>query len=122
MVDALPSYRGGEGAGFRVHSEASKDGARKVNPKRLTLCDQYYTLILDSQHRGMSGENIAAIVERDPYLIRPRLTDLKNQGKIVVKVDERRPGYYGVDNTVWIAACFAPKADAGQGDLFGVAA
>jgi hypothetical protein len=122
MADDLPSYRDGEGAGFRAHSEASKDGARMVNPKRLTLCDEYYELILDTRYAGMSAEGIATIVERQPYLIRPRLTDLKNQGKIVVKVDERRPGYCGVDTTVWIAACFAPKAYTGQGDLFGEAA
>lgn len=122
MNNDLPRYRDGEGAGFRPHSEASKDGARMVNPKRLTLCDEYHELILAAGRAGMSGEDIAAIVDRDPYLIRPRLTDLKNQGKIVAKVDERRPGYYGVDNTVWIAACFAPKAYTGQGDLFGAEA
>ena len=122
MRDDLPSCRDGKGAGFRRHSPASRDGARKVNPKRKTLCDEYYDLILAAGRAGMSGEDIAAIVDREPYLIRPRLTDLKNARRIVAKRDERRAGYYGVDNTVWIAACFAPKADVEQGDLFGEAA
>lgn len=89
----------------------------------MTLCDEYYALIVGSGRIGMSGENIAAIVDREPYLIRPRLTDLKNIGRIVAKTDERRPGNYGVDNTVWIASCFAPKPvdESGQGDLFGQA-
>jgi hypothetical protein len=117
-LDDLPSYRGGEGAGFRPHSPASMDGARLVNPKRLTLCERYYQLILQSGQRGMSAEDIAAIVEREPYLIRPRLTDLKNVGRVVAKADERRAGHYGVDNTVWIAACFGPKTSSEQGDLF----
>lgn len=122
MRDDLPNYRDGEGAGFRRHSPASRDGARKVNPKRKTLCDEYYDLILQAGPKGMSGEDIAAIVEREPYLIRPRLTDLKNAGRIVEKADERRPGYYGVNNTVWIASCFVPRAEGEQGDLFGEAA
>lgn len=122
MRDDLPSYRDGKGAGFRRHSPASRDGARKVNPKRKTLCDEYYELILAAGRTGMSGEDIAAIVDREPYLIRPRLTDLKNARRIVAKSGERRAGYYGVDNTVWIAACFASKTDVEQGDLFGEAA
>lgn len=118
----LPSYRDGEGAGYRRNSEASQDGARMVNPKRQTLCDRYYDLIVQSGRKGMSAEDIAAIVDSAPYLVRPRLTDLKNKGKVVVKADERRTGHYGVDNTVWIARCFAPHPQCDQADLFNEAA
>src|SRR3546814_20237067 len=47
-----PSYRDGEGAGFRQHSEASKDGARAANPKRPTKCDLYFALV---EPRGEIG-------------------------------------------------------------------
>lgn len=115
----LPEYP--EGAGFRRHSEASKQGARHINPKRPTLCATYYELVLEAGPSGITGDEIAERVDAEVYLVRPRLTDLKELGKIVSK-GERREGAHGVGTTVWIAACFAPEIDRPQGDLFDEAA
>lgn len=112
-----PSYRDGEGAGYRKHSEASKDGARAANPKRPTKCDQYFALIEARERQGMTADEIAGVSGDEEYLIRPRLTDLKNAGR-VVETGERRMGNRKIRNTVWIAKRFASQPDSGQGDLF----
>ena len=115
-----PSYRDGEGAGVRAHSEASKDGARAANPQRKNKCDRYFLLVEARSAAGITADEIAGETGDDEYLIRPRLTDLKNAGRIV-ETGERRMGNRNVRNTVWIASRFAPKPDDsdGQGDLFG---
>jgi hypothetical protein len=117
--DDLPQYP--EGAGFQPGSEASKDGARHINPHRPTLCATYYQIVLDAGVDGITGDEIAALVDGEAYLIRPRLTDLKELGRIASK-GERREGAHGVGVTIWVAACFAPKVDDPQGTLFGEAA
>ena len=119
MTDYLPDYPAG--AGFRRNSEASKDGARHINAKRPTLLATYYQMVLDAGPAGITGDEIAALIDGEAYLIRPRLTDLKELGRIVAK-GARREGAHGVGVTIWIAACFAPKEDQPQGDLFGEAA
>ena len=119
MTDDLPEYPAG--AGFRRGSEASEDGARHINAKRPTLLATYYQMVFDAGPGGITGDEIAAMVDGEAYLIRPRLTDLKELGKIVTK-GERREGAHGVAVTIWIAACYAPKVDQPQRDLFGEAA
>lgn len=115
----LPEYP--RGAGFQRGSEASREGARHINPKRPTLLATYYDIVLAAGPDGITGDEIAEMIEGEAYLVRPRLTDLKELGKIVSK-GERREGAHGVGVTIWIAACFAPEIDRPQRDLFDEAA
>jgi hypothetical protein len=115
----LPEYP--QGAGFQRNSEASKEGARHINARRPTLLAMYHELVLAAGPDGITGDEIAEMTEGEAYLVRPRLTDLKELGKIVSK-GERREGAHGVSVTIWVASCFAPEIDRPQGDLFDVAA
>jgi hypothetical protein len=123
--DDLPPYGKG-GAGYR-DDEASRDGARKVNRDgtRATQCDFAMAVV---ERAGPDGISSYGVYEtpggtfRDLSTCRARLSDLKAQGKIVKK-GERTPGEAGISVNLWIAARYAPPADADpQGDMFADAA
>lgn len=119
IVKDLPEYP--EGPGYQRGSAASFEGAIHIDAKRPTLCAAYYEMVLAAGPNGITGDEIAAKTDAEVYLIRPRLTDLKELGKIV-STGERREGAHGVGTTVWVAARYAPAADQPQGELFGEAA
>lgn len=117
----LPRYGNG-GAGYR-DDDASRDGARKVNRdgSRATQCDFALAVVDSVGANGISSYGVYETPDapfRDLSTCRARLSDLKAQGKIVKK-GERTPGDAGVSVNLWIAARFAPPADADpQGDMF----
>lgn len=119
--DDLPPYGKG-GAGYR-DDEASRDGARKVNRNgtRATQCDFALRIVESFGEAGVSAYGVYEADDapfRDLSTCRARLSDLKAQGKIVKK-GERTPGEAGISVNLWIAARYAPPADADpQGDMF----
>lgn len=119
--DDLPPYGKG-GAGYR-DDEASRDGARKVNRDGSckTQCAFALAVVEAAGPAGISAYGVYETEDapfRDLSTCRARLSNLQTEGKIAKK-GERTPGEAGISVNLWIAARYAPPADADpQGDMF----
>lgn len=117
--DDLPPYRD-TGLGYQQHSEASKDGARAVMPKKPTQDSKCLAFLHERAHTGATADEVSDATEIELYIIRARLAGLHKRHLIFG--DGRRDGRHGVRVTIWKHADFRPPADPdGQGDLFGEA-
>lgn len=119
----LPPYgKGGSAAGYR-DDEASRDGARKVNSDGSckTQCAFALAVVEAAGPAGISAYGVYETEDapfRDLSTCRARLSNLKTEGKIAKK-GERTPGEAGISVNLWVAARYAPPADADpQGDMF----
>ncbi len=62
-------------------------------------------MLLEGSVDGLIGSEIVAAIGRDPWVVRPRLTELKIEG-LVIKTKATRPGP-NVRERVWMAATIA---------------
>src|SRR3546814_17418097 len=113
------SYPGG--AGYR-DDEASRDGARKVNRdgSRVTQCAFVLAAVESAGPAGIDAYRIFNLPDAQfRYLstCRARMSDVKKQGKIVMK-GARPEGEAGVPANLWIAARSERLVENGQGALF----
>lgn len=116
--DDLPAYP--EGAGFQRGSEASKDGARAVNPKKPTQESLCLDFIKGRAHLGATGDDVAQATDIELYIVRARLAGLHKKGLIFGQ--GRRDGSHGVAVTIWKDAALRPPVPVEQPDMFDKAA
>jgi predicted ArsR family transcriptional regulator len=82
-------------AGFKEH-ETSLDAARKINVEHLRG-EVLFTLMA----RPQTADEVAGNIGRDVLAVRPRLSELRKQGKIE-PTGERRKNESGMSAHVWM--------------------
>lgn len=83
-----------------------REAYEKVKPKRPNRKDMILDVLTSGDPGGMTADEIGyrlveagKIPNNSPNFVRPRLTELKQDGK--VEVAGRRPGNSGCDVSVW---------------------
>ncbi len=84
----------------RHGEETSAAAATAIRPDARTIRASALAAICAAP-RGLTGSEVVAIVGRDPWVVRPRLTELKIAGEIV-KTASTRKGPRGAWEYVWI--------------------
>ncbi len=89
------------------HDEpTSKEAAQAIRSEARTIRAAVLSAVYASRH-GLIGSEVVTIVGRDPWVVRPRLTELKDAGYII-KTYQTRPGPSGRPECVWLT-CSAPQ-------------
>lgn len=83
-----------------------REAYEKVKPKRPSRKDMILDVLASGDPRGMTADEIGdclveagKISNNSPNFTRPRLTELKEEGKVTIV--GRRPGKSGCDVSVW---------------------
>ena len=85
------------------HDEpTSRAAAKRFKSDAKTIRTAVLAAVCGSM-RGLIGSEVVAIVGRDPWVVRPRLTELKDAGAII-KSQATRPGPSGIRERVWLPA------------------
>lgn len=84
-----------------------REAYNEIKPKRKTRKEMILKILTDGNHSGMTAEDIAqqllqngAITYIDSNFVRPRLTELKDDGKVEV-VGKRRSSITARNVSVW---------------------
>jgi hypothetical protein len=80
----------------------SRDAARKMAPRAPTLRDKVLLAIEDVWPAGLTADETAAAVGATVLAVRPRLSELKEMGKIMPTA-ATRPNISGVQARVMVA-------------------
>ncbi len=86
----------------------SQEAYEKVQPKIPTLQQAVLNIITDAGPNGVTASEVIRETNQLDYSIRPRITELKEQGRIVKQ--GKRPNARGSNETVWVLAEFAIQA------------
>lgn len=85
-----------------------REAYEKVKPKRPNRKDMILDVLAAGDPNGMTADEIGEqlvkdgkVLENNPNFTRPRLTELKDEGK--VEVIGKRPGNSGCSTAVWKA-------------------
>ena len=89
-----------EGVGWQ-RTDTSHAAARTV--KAATLKEEVHGILLAYTGDGLTAEEIASALHRPYGSIQPRISELRNEGK-VVNTGLRRQGQWGKQIIVWAAA------------------
>lgn len=88
--------------GFKERT-TSRDAARAVTSGAATLREEVFAVIRDAGTGGMTADEVAAVVERTVLSVRPRVSELAQDSRIVPN-GARRPNESGLMAKVWRAA------------------
>jgi hypothetical protein len=92
--------------GFK-ESTTSKDAAHKVAGQAMTLREQVLKVLQVKGPDGMTADEIAHVVGRSEFSIRPRVSELRKQKLVHEKTTkgsvERRDNESGMSAIVWVA-------------------
>jgi predicted ArsR family transcriptional regulator len=89
-----------EHPGFKTGG-TSREAAVKTAPRAPTMRDQVLIALRDVWPAGLTADEVAAVLGRSQFAIRPRLSELKDMGKIAA-TETRRKNDSGLSATVWI--------------------
>lgn len=86
--------------GFKERGGTSEQAAKEIGSRAGALRDVVLDVI---RHRARTADEVAAALGMSVLTIRPRLSELRSQGKIA-PAGERRPNSSGKMAAVWRAA------------------
>lgn len=101
------------GTGYR-RTDTSHEAARQIEPKAATLRAEVLD-VLKRHPRGLDCDEVAEKLGRYFGSVRPRITELKNDG-LIVDSGRRSESRWGKKVIVWLHKDNVPGT---QGDLFG---
>ena len=82
----------------------SRDAARAVAGDASTLREKVYAAVLGAGARGLTADEAAVVVERTPFAVRPRFTELAKASPPRIKpTGERRANDSGLKAKAWRA-------------------
>ena len=79
-------------------SDASQQAAKHNRTGKLTIRQQVYNVFLDGQE--LTAEEMADFLNRAEISVKPRITELKNDG-LICDSGKRKTGRWGTSLTVW---------------------
>ena len=91
-------------------STTSRDAAEKVAARAPSLRDQVLQLLVNVWPAGMTADEVASAIGRTEFSVRPRLSELREAGKIL-PTTMTRPNKSGVQARVWVSR--RPQANPG---------
>lgn len=106
-------YRTTTGIGSKDRSgpETSREAAEKHAAGFRELRERIFETIRGAQEDGLTSDEVAALLDCDVLAVRPRISELKELGRVVPNGD-RRPSSRQNLQQVLVATQFAPPADA----------
>lgn len=80
------------------NSLAAYDDVKKTLPRR----QAEVLAVLEQYPQGLTGEEIATLLQRHPYVVRPRLTELAAEDvKLIIDTCQTKLNSHGKRETVW---------------------